>query len=85
MTSPFRYFKTSREIIRLAVMLYVRLARGVVAQIVTRNQDMSSLAAVGTTPTFARRHPNVGHAAKVRDRLALERVVPDQIRDSHCD
>ena len=24
MTSPFRYFKTSSEIIRLAVMLYVR-------------------------------------------------------------
>jgi len=24
---PFRYFKTSREIIRLAVMLYVRLCQ----------------------------------------------------------
>jgi putative transposase len=27
MTSPIRYFKTSPEIIRLAVMLYVRFPR----------------------------------------------------------
>ncbi len=33
--SPFKYFKTSPEVIRLAVMLYVRfpLSLGVVAQV----------------------------------------------------
>ncbi len=46
MTNPFRYFKTSPEIIRLAVMLYVRFPlslRNVEDQLYERGFDISHL------------------------------------------